>query len=70
MIGRYILPKKIFAKLKNQKKGKGEEIHITDAIRRLINDGDKFIAHNFSGKYLDCGSMNGYIKSAIEISKL
>ena len=46
------------------------EIHITDAIRSLINEKNKFIAHNFSGKYLDCGSMNGYIKSSIEISKL
>ena len=70
VIGRYILPKKIFAKLKNQKKGKGEEIHITDAIRRLINDGDNFIAHSFKGKYLDCGTMEGYIKSSLEISKI
>ena len=30
----------------------------------------KFIAHNFSGKYLDCGSMEGYIKSNLEIAKL
>ena len=70
VIGRYILPKKIFNKLKNQKKGKGKEIHITDAIRRLISDGDEFIAHNFKGKYLDCGTMEGYIKSSLEISKI
>ena len=70
VIGRYILPKKIFIKLKNQSPGKGGEIHITDAIQSLIYDGEKFIAHNFSGKYLDCGSMHGYIKSSMEISKL
>ena len=70
VIGRYILPKKIFSKLKNLKPGKGGEIHITDAIKKLINDGDKFIGHKFHGKYLDCGSMSGYIKSGIEISKL
>ena len=69
VIGRYILPKKIFTKLKNQKKGKGGEIHITDSIRQLINEGEKFIAHNFDGKYLDCGTMTGYIKSSIEVSK-
>jgi len=46
------------------------EIHITDAIQLLINDNEKFIAHNFSGKYLDCGSMEGYINSSKEISKL
>jgi UTP--glucose-1-phosphate uridylyltransferase len=70
VIGRYILTTKIFNKLKNQKKGKGGEIHITDAIRRLIKDGNKFIGHNFSGKYLDCGTMQGYIKSSVEISKI
>ena len=70
VIGRYILPKKIFSKLKNQKPGKGGEIHITDAIQSLIYGKERFIAHNFSGKYLDCGSMSGYIKSTLEISKL
>ena len=70
VIGRYILPKKIFSKLSKQKPGKGGEIHITDAIQSLIYDNNKFIAHNFSGKYLDCGSMNGYIKSTLDIAKL
>ncbi len=69
VIGRYILSKKIFKKLQNQKKGKGGEIHITDSIRRLINDGETFVGHNFIGKYLDCGTMEGYIKSSIEIYK-
>ena len=70
VIGRYILPKKIFSKLNKQKKGKGGEIHITDAIRNLIRDGELFIGHTFKGKYLDCGTMNGYIKSSQEISKI
>ena len=70
VIGRYILPKEIFLKLQKQKKGVGGEIHITDAIRKLINAKYKFIGHNFAGKYLDCGTMNGYIKSSLEISKL
>ena len=70
VIGRYILPKKIFLKLRKQKPGKGGEIHITDAIQSLIKEKEKFIAHSFSGKYLDCGSMDGYIKSTFEISKL
>tara|TARA_B100000073_G_scaffold307696_1_gene278204 strand:- start:1093 stop:1908 length:816 start_codon:yes stop_codon:yes gene_type:complete len=70
VIGRYILPKKIFKKLNNQNLGKGGEIHITDSIRRLIKDGEKFIGHNFKGKYLDCGTIEGYIKSSMEISKI
>ncbi len=70
VIGRYILPKKIFGKLVDQKKGKGGEIHITDSIRKLIKEGHKFVGHNFKGKYLDCGTMNGYIKSSMEILKI
>jgi UTP--glucose-1-phosphate uridylyltransferase len=70
VIGRYILPKKIFNLLINQKPGKGGEIHITDAIQGLIKNNETFIAHNFSGKYLDCGTMNGYIRSTLEIAKL
>ena len=69
IIGRYILPKKIFLKLLQLQPGKGGEIHITDAIKSLIQNNNKFIAHNFSGKYLDCGSMQGYINSTLEIAK-
>ena len=70
VIGRYILPKTIFKKLLKLKPGKGGEIHITDAIQSLINDNNKFIGHNFSGKYLDCGTMKGYINSTLEIVKI
>ena len=69
VIGRYILPNKIFNKLSKLKPGKDGEIHITDAIESLISDKDKFIGHNFSGKYLDCGTMNGYINSTLKIAK-
>jgi len=47
VIGRYILSYDIFKKLKRQKKGKGGEIHITDSIRKLLNDGHKIIGHKF-----------------------
>ena len=70
VIGRYILPKDIFKKLEMQKKGVGGEIHITDSIRELIKSDYNFIGHNFAGKYLDCGTMKGYINSSLEISKL
>ncbi len=70
VIGRYILPKKIFKVLENQKPGKNGEIHITDSIRKLVLERNKFIGHIFAGKYLDCGSMDGYINSTLKISKL
>ena len=69
IIGRYILPKTIMRKLKNLKPGLGGEIHITDAIKKSIQGGDEFYGNIFKGKYLDCGTLNGYINSGIQISK-
>ena len=69
IIGRYILSKKIFAEIKRLKPGQGGELHITDAIRNLIFKGEKFLGNIFKGKYLDCGTLNGYIKSGLLIFK-
>ncbi|MDC0473144.1 sugar phosphate nucleotidyltransferase [Pelagibacteraceae bacterium] len=69
IIGRYILPTNILQEIKKLKPGKGGEIHITDAIKNLIYKGEKFYANIFKGKYLDCGTMSGYVNSGIEISR-
>ena len=69
IIGRYILPYTIMNEIKNLKPGKGNEIHITDAIKNLILKGEKFYGNIFKGKYLDCGTLNGYINSGFKISK-
>jgi len=70
IIGRYILPKKIFKILKKQRPGQNGEIHITDAIKTLIYQKNIFIGHVFSGKYLDCGTMKGYVNSSLAMSKI
>ena len=64
------MPKKIFGILENQKPGKNGEVHITDAIRTLIHQKNEFYGHVFKGKYLDCGTLNGYINSSLKISKM
>ena len=69
IIGRYILPKKIINVLKSQKKGKGGEIHITDAIKTLIKNDEKFFGNIFKGKYVDCGTLDSYINSNLKISR-
>ena len=69
IIGRYILTTKIFNEIKKLKPGQGGEIHITDAIRRLIKKESKFYGNIFKGKYLDCGTLSGYINSGVQISK-
>jgi UTP--glucose-1-phosphate uridylyltransferase len=63
IIGRYILPTKIFSSLKITKKGSLGEVQITDAIKHLIYNDNKFVGHVFSGTYLDCGTVNGYNNS-------
>ena len=69
IIGRYILPINIFNEIKRLKPSQGGEIHITDAIRNLILKGNNFFGNIFRGKYLDCGTINGYIQSSIHILK-
>ncbi len=63
IIGRYILPRKIISSLKNTKKGSSGEVQITDAMKNLIYNDNKFIGYIFSGSYLDCGTINGYNNS-------
>ena len=69
IIGRYILTSKIFEEIKRLKPGQGGEIHITDAIKSLIHKKNKFYGNIFKGRYLDCGTLNGYIDSGIQINK-
>ena len=64
-----LLPIKIFGEIKKLNPGQGGEIHITDAIKSLIKKKYKFYGNIFKGKYLDCGTLNGYINSGIQISK-
>tara|TARA_A100001015_G_C14951744_1_gene697016 strand:- start:672 stop:1490 length:819 start_codon:yes stop_codon:yes gene_type:complete len=69
IIGRYILTSKVFGEIKKLKPGSGGEIHITDAIKNLIYKNNKFYGNIFKGKYLDCGTLNGYIESGAQIYK-
>ena len=69
IIGRYILTSKIFKEIMKLKPGQGGEIHITDAIKRLLKKNNKFYGNIFKGKYLDCGTLRGYIESGAQIYK-
>ena len=61
--------REIVDEIKKLKPSQGGEIHITDAIRNLILKGNYFFGNIFKGKYLDCGTINGYIQSGIQIFK-
>jgi len=58
--GRYLLPKEIFAYLRTQTPGKGGEIQLTDAIRRMIADGAACLACPYAGHRHDLGNPQGY----------
>ncbi len=68
IVGRYILSSKIFDILERGEKGKGGEIQLTDAIKRLIESGEKVIGYKFSGKVYDIGNKTSWMKSSIEIA--
>jgi UTP--glucose-1-phosphate uridylyltransferase len=52
------------------KKGKLGEIQITDSLSKMLAHGKVFNGCVFKGEYLDCGTMEGYIKSFNRISNI
>lgn len=62
VIGRYILTPFIFEILKHTKKGKNNEIQLTDAIKTQAKN-SRVIAYKFQGTRYDCGSLEGYVKA-------
>ena len=67
VLGRYVLTPKIFELLETQAPGKGGEIQLTDAIKRL-SEFEKVYAFEFTGKRYDVGSKEGYIKAIIDFA--
>lgn len=63
--GRYVLTPKIFQLLKDQKRGAGNEIQLTDSILRLM-DYEKVYSLDMIGKRYDIGSKIGYIEAIID----
>ncbi|TNF07586.1 MAG: UTP--glucose-1-phosphate uridylyltransferase, partial [Bacillota bacterium] len=63
--GRYILSPKIFDYLKNQTRGAGNEIQLTDAILRLMND-ENVYSYDIQGKRYDVGNKIDYIEAIID----
>ncbi len=65
VVGRYIFPPEIFAKIEKVRPGNGKEIQITDAIADLMK-GQPVHGYIFEGKRFDCGSKLGYLQATIE----
>ncbi len=67
VVGRYILPGRIFAELEQVPPGAGGEIQLTDGIAALLA-GHDIRAHRFAGVRYDCGSKLGHIKANIALA--
>jgi UTP--glucose-1-phosphate uridylyltransferase len=65
IIGRYIIQPEVFRHLARAEAGSGGEIQLTDALARLINDGQAFHGFRFSGRRYDCGDKLGYLEANI-----
>ena len=62
--GRYLLDARIFDFLKTQTPGKGGEIQLTDAIRRMVKDtGVTLLPYAYPGKRHDIGNPQGYYET-------
>ncbi len=67
VLGRYIITPEIFHFLETQDAGKGGEIQLTDALKRLAKE-QAMYAYNFRGHRYDVGSKMGFIQANIEFA--
>ncbi|MFC4891707.1 UTP--glucose-1-phosphate uridylyltransferase GalU [Pseudofrancisella aestuarii] len=68
VVGRYLLPNKIFRCLESTSEGAGGEIQLTDAIARLIDLDEKVLAYDFQGTRYDCGSKLDFLIANYELA--
>ena len=65
--GRYILTPGVFDQIRNQPKGAGGEIQLTDGIAGLMKD-ESVYAFQYLGKRYDCGSKEGFLEATVELA--
>ncbi|MFZ2511400.1 MAG: UTP--glucose-1-phosphate uridylyltransferase [Gordonia sp. (in: high G+C Gram-positive bacteria)] len=66
--GRYILDRKIFGALREITPGAGGELQLTDAIARLIEQGEPVHVVVHKGTRHDLGNPGGYLKAAVDFA--
>lgn len=65
--GRYILAPGVFEQIRNQPRGVGGEIQLTDGIARLMRTQPVY-ALQYEGKRYDCGSKEGFLQATVELA--
>jgi UTP--glucose-1-phosphate uridylyltransferase len=67
IVGRYVLPGRIFELLENTTPGAGGEIQLTDAIEMLLSE-QPVLAYRFEGTRFDCGNKLGLVKATLHMA--
>ena len=67
IIGRYIIQPEVFAHLSNAEPGAGGEIQLTDALGKLIDEGQAFHGFRFDGRRFDCGDKLGFLEATVAL---
>jgi len=67
IVGRYVLPGRIFTLLESTSAGAGGEIQLTDAIASLLAE-QRVLAYRFEGTRFDCGSKLGLVKATLHFA--
>jgi UTP--glucose-1-phosphate uridylyltransferase len=65
--GRYILTPGVFSRIRNNPRGAGGEIQLTDGIAQLIAT-EGVHAYQYLGKRYDCGSKEGFLQATVELA--
>lgn len=65
--GRYILTPAVFDHIRNNPRGAGGEIQLTDGIARLMTT-EGVHAYQYRGKRYDCGSKQGFLEATVELA--
>jgi UTP--glucose-1-phosphate uridylyltransferase len=69
VIGRYVLHPEIFDALRATEPGAGNEIQVTDALKRLVHGSERgVLAYSFAGTRYDAGDKNDYLRATVELA--
>jgi UTP--glucose-1-phosphate uridylyltransferase len=68
IIGRYVLPPEIFDALRETTPGSGGEIQLTDAMKRLAQQGTPVHGVVFRGRRYDTGDRLEYVKAVVQLA--
>jgi len=65
--GRYILTASVFDMIRNQPRGAGGEIQLTDGIAQLLTT-EGVHAFEYEGRRYDCGSKEGFLEATVDFA--